>query len=72
MTARTRGRASIGRSWIYTRWSGRADATSLSLVWRAGSCVRDAGDDASCWSFSRLPNRKEQRQISALDARMRR
>jgi hypothetical protein len=29
------------------------------------SCVRDAEADASCWSFSRLPNRSEQRQRNA-------
>jgi hypothetical protein len=59
------GRASTERSWTYTRWSGRAGATSPSRVWRAGSCVRDAEADASCWSFSRLPNHSEQRQRNA-------
>jgi hypothetical protein len=57
MTARTRGRAFIEKNSICTRWSGRAGETSRLRDWRADSCARDAEDDASCWSFSPLPNR---------------
>jgi hypothetical protein len=56
MIARTRVRASTGRSWTFTHWSGHAVGISLSHAWRAGSCARDAEGDASCWSFSRQQN----------------